>query len=68
MLSVISSEKELQGGIELPISAKNMRQISMFLTEHGVVLEEAPEEPKEAVKKGEKAMVLQICQNMENSF
>ena len=45
MLSVISSEKELQGGIELPISGEEYApNLVQFLTENGVVLEEAPEE------------------------
>lgn len=69
MLSVISSEEELNGGIELPISGEEYApNLVQFLTEHGVILQEAPENPKKAVKTGEKAMVLQISEDYGEAF
>ena len=69
MLSVISSEKELQGGIELPISGEEYApNLVQFLTENGVVLEEAPEDPKESVRKGEEAIVLRISKGFGEDF
>lgn len=69
MLSVISSEKELRGEIELPISGEEYApNLVQFLIEHGVILEEAPENATEAVKTGKKAMVLQISEDYTEKF
>ena len=69
MLSVISSEKELKGGIELPISGEEYApNFVQFLRDHGVSLEAAPEDATEAVRTGEVALVLQISEDYPEAF
>ena len=72
MLSVVTSEEELDGTIELPvIGAENAPNFIQFLRENGVQIEEGPQnsfEAKQLIQDGEEAVVLEITESFADDF
>ncbi len=73
MLSVISSEEEIEGPLEVPIvGVEHAPNLLRFLKEQGVVVEEPTtemrENPHEVVRRGDEAMILEITADFGEAF
>ena len=73
MLSVISSEEEIEGPLEVPVvGVEHAPNLVRFLEEQGVVLETPTqamvEDPHEVVRTGEEAIVVEISDDYAEDF
>lgn len=73
MLSVISSEEEIEGPLEVPvIGVEHAPNLIRFLTEQGVILETPTEEmlsnPHDVVQRGDEALILEIEDDFAEDF
>lgn len=73
MLSVVSSEEEIEGPLEIPvIGVEHAPNLVRFLEEQGVVLETANEQmledPHALVQSGEEAIILEIEDDFSQDF
>jgi sodium transport system permease protein len=73
MLSVISSEEEIEGPLEVPvIGVEYAPNLVRFLTEQGVILESPTEEmlsnPHDVVQRGDEALILEIEDDFAEDF
>lgn len=73
MLSVISSEEEIEGPLEVPVvGVEHAPNLVRFLEEQGVVLETPTqammEDPHEVVRTGEEAIVVEISDDYTEDF
>ena len=73
MLSVISSEEEIEGPLEVPvIGVEHAPNLVRFLEEQGVVLEPPTEEmiddPHEVVRNGDEAVIVEISEDYAEDF
>ena len=73
MLSVISSEEEIEGPLEVPvIGVEHAPNLVRFLEEQGVLLEPPTEEmktdPHEVVRTGEEAIIVEISSDYADDF
>ena len=73
MLSVISSEEEIEGPLEVPVvGVERAPNLVQFLEEQGVVLEEPTEEmrldPHAVVRRGDEAMIVEIDEDFGEDF
>ena len=73
MLSVISSEEEIEGPLEVPvIGVEYAPNLVRFLEEQGVALEPPTEEmiadPHEIVRNGDEAIILEISEDYAEDF
>ena len=73
MLSVISSEEEIEGPLEVPvIGVEHAPNLIRFLEEQGVLLEPPTEEmridPHEVVRTGDEAIIVEISDDYPEDF
>jgi len=73
MLSVISSEEEIEGPLEVPVvGVEHAPNLVRFLEEQGVVLETPTQamvdDPHEVVRTGEEAIVVEISEDYAEDF
>lgn len=73
MLSVISSEEEIEGPLEVPVvGVEHAPNLVRFLEDQGVVLETPTEEmianPHEVVRRGDEAVIVEISDNYTEDF
>ncbi len=73
MLSVISSEEEIEGPLEIPVvGVEHAPNLVRFLEEQGVLLETPTEEmltdPHEVVRRGDEAIVVDISEDYSADF
>ena len=73
MLSVISSEEEIEGPLEVPVvGVEHAPNLVRFLEEQGVVLETPTqammEDPHQVVRTGEEAIVVEISDDYAEDF
>ena len=73
MLSVISSEEEIEGPLEVPvIGVEHAPNLIRFLEEQGVLLEPPTEEmrtdPHEVVRTGDEAIIVEISDDYPDDF
>lgn len=73
MLSVVTSEEEIEGPLEVPVvGVEHAPNLIRFLEEQGVVLEEPTEEmvsePHEVVRRGDEAVILSIDEDFSEDF
>ena len=73
MLSVISSEEEIEGPLEVPVvGVEYAPNLVRFLEDQGVVLETPTEEmianPHEVVRRGDEAVIVEISNNYTEDF
>lgn len=73
MLSVVTSEEEIEGPLEVPVvGVEYAPNLIRFLEEQGVVLEDPTEEmiadPHEVVRRGDEAVILSIDEDFTDDF
>jgi sodium transport system permease protein len=73
MLSVVTSEEEIEGSLEVPVvGVEYAPNLIRFLEEQGVVLEDPTEEmvsdPHEVVRRGDEAVILSIDEDFADHF